>query len=176
MLRAPRMADLVLADAAAAAARRDDLVDRVLLEEAAPAPLDILALRHRAATVREALGQGLGPPPGFVRATAPVSRFVVVRASAEDLKARITLRSAGEVAVVVNGRRVAALPAEPEWKTFEVPLVLARGRNAIELHWPPPQVDAAAEFERGARRLERGLYPEVLAAFGELYAFTASID
>lgn len=31
-----------------------------------------------------------------------------------------------------------------------------------------------AEFERATRRLERGLYPEVLVAFGELHAFTAS--
>ena len=174
MMRAPRVADMTLADAMAAAAGADGLVDRILIEEAALAPLDLLSPSHRAATFREAVGQGLGPAPGFVRATAPVSRFAVVRADAEQLTARITLRAAGDVTVVVNGVRVGRLAAKPQWTTSDIALALNRGRNLVELHWPPPRPDAVAEFERAARRLERGLYPEVLVAFGELHAFTAS--
>lgn len=174
MMRAPRVADMTLADAMAAAAGADGLVDRILIEEAAPAPLDLLAPSYRAATFREAVGHGLGPAPGFVRATAPVSRFVIVRAEAELLTARVTLRAAGEVAVVVNGVRVGSVAAQMRWTTSDIALALNRGRNVIELHWPPPRPDATLEFERAARRLERGLYPEVLVAFGELHAFTAS--
>ena len=124
--------------------------------------------------MREASGQGLGPAPGFVRATAPISRFVVVRRDAEQLTARITLRAAGEMNVIVNGMAAGRVAARREWTTSDLVIALNRGRNLIELHWPPPQPDAAAEFERAARRLERGLYPEVLVAFGELHAFTAS--
>jgi hypothetical protein len=174
MMRAPRVADLTLANALAAAADADGLVDAILLEEADPAPVDLLAPRHRATTFRDVVGQGLGPPLGFVRATAPISRFVVVRARAENLSARITLRAGGVVAVVVNGVRVAALPAGMRWTTSELALPLDRGHNLIELHWPPPRPDTSAQFERAARRLERGLYPEVLAAFGEVHAFVAS--
>jgi hypothetical protein len=174
MMRAPRVADLTLANALAAAADADDLVGRILLEEVDAAPLDLLAPRHRATTFRDVVGQGLGPPLGFVRATAPISRFVVVRARAENLSARITLRASGVVAVVVNGVRVAALPAGMRWTTSELALPLDRGHNLIELHWPPPRPDTSAQFERAARRLERGLYPEVLAAFGEVHAFVAS--
>jgi hypothetical protein len=174
MMRAPRVSDLTLAHALAAAADAGDLVDRILIEEVDAAPLDLLAPRHRATTFRDVIGQGLGPLPGFVRATAPISRFVAVRAEAESLTARITLRAAGEVGVVVNGNRVHNLAALPEWKTFEVGLALDRGYNAIELHWPPPRPNTTAEFERAARRLERGLYPEVLAAFGEVHAFIAT--
>ena len=174
MMRAPRVADLTLANALAAAADADGLVDAVLLEEADPVPVDLLAPRHRATTFRDVIGQGLGPLLGFVRATAPISRFVVVRAQAENLSARITLRASGVVAVVVNGVRVAELPSRMRWTTSELSLPLDRGHNLIELHWPPPQPDTSAQFERAARRLERGLYPDVLAAFGELHAFVAS--
>ena len=174
MMRAPRVADLTLANALAAAADADGLVDAILLEEADPVPVDLLAPRHRATTFRDIIGQGLGPLLGFVRATAPISRFVMVRARAENLSARITLRASGEVAVVVNGLRVTAVPGEIRWTTAELVLPLERGHNLIELHWPPPRPDTAAQFERAARRLERGLYPEVLAAFGEVHAFVAS--
>ena len=173
MLRAPRVADITLAKALAAAAGNDSLVDEVLIEEAAVLPLDLLAPKHRATTFRDVIGQGLGPTPGFVRATAPRSRFVVVRANAETLTARITLRAAGEVAIVVNGAESLRVPARRQWTTTEFGLTLNRGPNVIELRWPTPQPDAAAEFERAARRLERGLYPEVLIAFGEVHAFTA---
>jgi hypothetical protein len=174
MLRAPRVADIVLADAAATAAGMEGLVDQVLLEEASLAPLDLLSPRHRAATFREAVGQGLGPPPGFMRATAAVSRFVIIRAHDEVLTGRLTLRAAGDVTVVANGVHVITFTAEPSWGTYDVPMPLCRGRNLISLHWPHPRPDVAATFERAARRLERGLYPEVLAAFGEIHAFTAS--
>jgi hypothetical protein len=174
MLRAPRVADAVLADALAAAIGRNGLVDQVLTGETAETPLDLLAPRHRAATFREAVGQGLGPPAAYVRATAPISRFLVVRPDVEELTARITLRAFGNVAVFVNGVRAGVLPAGNAWQTFEIRLSLVRGRNMIELRWPAPQPDAARVFERAARRLERGLYPDVLVAFGEVYAFTAA--
>ena len=137
-------------------------VDRILLDEADEPPLDLLRSRHRAATFREAVGQGIGPPLGFVRATAPVSRFFVVRARSEHLTGRVTLRATGNVEAVVNGGGGAVLPAEPRWKAYELPLPLNRGRNVVELRWLAPQPDAPKEFERAARRLERGLYPEVL--------------
>jgi hypothetical protein len=173
MLRAPRVADITLADALASAAGNHRLVDDVLIEEAAPLPLDLLAAKHRATTFRDVIGQGLGPVPGFVRATAPRSRFVVVRAAAEIVTARITLRAAGDVAIVVNGAESARVPARTHWTATEFGLKLNRGRNVIELAWPTPRPDAAVEFERAARRLERGLYPDVLIAFGEVHAFTA---
>jgi len=96
-----------------------------------------------------------------------------VRAAAEILTARITLRAAGDVAIVVNGAESARVAARTQWTTTEFGLKLNRGQNVIELAWPTPRPDAAAEFERAARRLERGLYPEVLIAFGEVHAFTA---
>lgn len=174
ILRAPRVADVVLADALAAAAGLDDLVDRVLISEAGSAPLDLLAARHRAATFREAVGQGMGPSLGFVRATASVSRFFVVRPGAEELTGRITLRAAGPVSVIVNDVRVAELLGQSQWATHQVRLPLLSGRNVIELHWPPPKPDALAAFEHAARQIERGLFPETLAAFGEVHAFTAA--
>lgn len=173
MLRAPRVADTTLAKALASAAGNDGLVQEILIEEAAPLPLDLLAPKHRATTFRDAIGQGLGPAPGFVRATAPSSRFVAVRATAETVTARITLRAAGEVAIAVNGVECVRVSARPQWTTTAFTMRLNRGQNVIDVRWPTPQPDAAAEFERAARRLERGLYPDVLAAFGEVHAFTA---
>jgi len=172
MLRAPRVADITLAKALASAAN-EDLIDNILIDEAVSTPIDLLAPKHRATTIRDVFGQGLGPSPGFVRATAPRSRFVLVRANAETLTARITLRAAGEVAVFVNDAESARVRARMHWTTVEFAVALNRGQNVIELRWPAPQPDCAAEFERAARRLERGLYPEVLIAFGEVHAFTA---
>ena len=174
MLRAPRVADITLATALASAAGDDSLVDEILIEDAPFLPLDLLSPRHRATTMRDVIGQGLGPAPGFVRVTAPRSRFVVSRANAETLTARITVRAQGDVGVIVNSVEVARIAAQPQWTTTEFSLELNRGRNVIELHWPAPRPDAAAEFERAARRLERGLYPEVLVAFGAVHAFTAA--
>jgi hypothetical protein len=174
MLRAPRVADLGLASALASAAGDDARVDAVLVEDASPLPLDLLSTRHRATTMRDAIGQGLGPPLGYVRATSPVSRFVVVRAQAETLTASVTLRAGGGVTIAVNGAACASVQASPQWTTTTFALALNRGRNVIELRWPAPQPDVEEEFERAARRLERGLYPDVLAAFGAVHAFTAS--
>lgn len=173
MLRAPRVADLGLASALAAAAGDEAMVEAVMIEDASPPPLDLLASRHRATTMRDAVGQGLGPPLGFVRATAPISRFVIARAKAELLTARLTLRADGEVGVTVNDVESARVPARARWTTTEFALALNRGLNVIELRWPRPRPDVEAELERAARRLERGLYPEVLVAFGAVHAFTA---
>jgi hypothetical protein len=173
MLRAPRVADVVLADAVATAAKLNGRVDEILIEEAAPAPLDLLTPRYRATTFREAIGLGLGPAPAYIRATARVSRFFVVRPRPERLHARLTLRCDGVVSVDINGEAAGTLAGESRWKSFELPLVLARGRNVIELHWPAPRQNAPDLFEQAARRLERGLYPEVLVAFGELFEFRA---
>ena len=174
MLRAPRVADITLATALASAAGGDEVVDRLLMEEAPFLPLDLLAPKHRATTMRDVIGQGLGPMIGFVRATSPRSRFIVYRASGETLTARITVQAHGDVAVVVNGTEAARISAQPHWTTTEFGLELNRGQNVIELHWPTPQPDVEVEFERAARRLERGLYPEVLVAFGAVHAFTAT--
>jgi hypothetical protein len=89
------------------------------------------------------------------------------------LHARLTLRCDGVVSVDINGEAAGTLAGESRWKSFELPLVLARGRNVIELHWPAPRQNAPDLFEQAARRLERGLYPEVLVAFGELFEFRA---
>ena len=172
MLRAPRVADITLAKALAAAAGHDGMVDDILIEEASCLPLDLLAPKHRATTFRDVIGQGLGPAPGFVRATAPRSRFVAVRAHSEHVTARITLRATGDVVIVVNDVECVRVSALGQWMTAEFTMRLNRGQNVIEVLWPAPQPDASAEFERAARRLERGLYPEVLAAFGEVHAFT----
>jgi hypothetical protein len=173
MLRAPRVDDTTLARALAAAAGDPGLVDRIALEQASGGAIDLLDTAHRAATFREAVGQGLGPSLGFVRATAPVSRFVVVRQRAETLDAAVTLRAAGPVRLVVNGVSVGEVGARPEWSTATFRLALDRGRNTIELHWPAPHPEVWREHERAARQLERGLYPDVLTAFGEVHAFTA---
>jgi hypothetical protein len=172
--RAPRVVDVALADALAEAADLGGLVDQLLVEESASIPLDLLAPRHRAATFREAVGQGIGPQLGFVRVTAPTSRFLVVRPVAQELTGRITLRASGRVSVIVNDVRVAEIPGQADWETCQVRLPLTAGRNVVELRWPPPAAEIEPALERAARRMERALYPEPLAAFGELHGFTAS--
>jgi hypothetical protein len=175
MLRAPRVADITLARALASAAGDDSLVDQILIEDASPLPIDLLATRHRATTMRDAIGQGLGPSLGYVRATAPVSRFVVARAGEETLAVSITLRAEGAVLVLVNGVETARIAARGQWTTTRFNVTLQRGQNMVELHWPAPRPDIEGELERAARRLERGLYPEVLVAFGAVHAFTAGV-
>jgi hypothetical protein len=72
----------------------------------------------------------------------------------------------------MNGSAAGALAADVRWKTFALDLVAQAGLNRIALEWPllPPPAGA---FERAARRLERGAYPDVLPVFGEVHAFTA---
>jgi hypothetical protein len=73
----------------------------------------------------------------------------------------------------MNGVPVCTVAAGRQWTTFVLTLPAARGVNRIELEWPllSPRADS---LERAARRLERGVYPDVFPAFGEIHAFTAS--
>jgi hypothetical protein len=144
-----RVADITLAKALASAAN-EDLIDNILIDEAVVDTARPARRRStRATTIRDVFGQGLGPSPGFVRATAPRSRFVLVRANAETLTARITLRAAGEVAVFVNGAESARVRARMQWTTVEFAVSLNRGQNVIELRWPAPQPDCAAGVRTG---------------------------
>ena len=173
MLRAPRVADTCPRRRDCEGGAEDGIVDDLLIGEAAETPLDLLLPRHRASTFREAVGQGLGPPLAFVRATASTSRFFVVRREAEELTAHVTLRAAGSVTVMVNGVRTDVLQAEDRWKTFVIRLALGKGRNTDR-----PGLARTAGGRRGDVRARgatarTGLYPDALAAFGEVYAFTA---
>jgi hypothetical protein len=106
--------------------------------------------------------------------TAPRSRFHLERAAAGPAPARLSARlpgGGGEVVVRVDGVVAGRLRFGTRWTACALTLELRAGLNAIELEWPPPAPVPDA-LEAAARCLERGAYPEVLPAFGELDSFT----
>jgi hypothetical protein len=150
-------------------------VASLLAEEDGPDPIDLCAPARRAVTFRERGGHALAAERGYVQAFTTTSVFFLRRARAGRVSCRLTCRlpgGSGEVGVRMNGSAPGAVAADVRWQTFALELVAQAGLNRIALEWPlsPPPADA---FERAARRLERGAYPDVLPVFGEVHAFTA---
>jgi len=150
-------------------------IERLLKEEhGAWESVDLLDPRYRAFTFRDRGGYALGPERAYVRAPNVTSQFALILAQAGPVSLQITCRApaAGDVRVSVNGQPAGAAAVRPVWLTSELVIAAREGLNWIELEWPaaaPPQ----DELERAARRLERGLYPEVLPAYGEIHTFIA---
>jgi hypothetical protein len=143
--------------------------------EPARGSVDLLAPAHRASAFRERDGYSLGPERAYVRALTPRSLFRLVRSADENVPGRLTGRlpgGSGDVVLRVQGAVAATLEIGPRWTSCEVALPLRAGLNQIELEWPLLPFPEGA-IEAGAGALERGAYPEVLPAFGELHAFTA---
>jgi hypothetical protein len=138
--------------------------------------VDLLTPRLRATTFRERSGHSLGPERAYVQSFDTVSTFALPRADAGSIRCSLTCRlpgGEGVVTVRMNGVPVRTVAAGRKWTTVVLTLPVDRGVNRIELEWPllPPRADS---LERAARRLESGVYPDVLPAFGEIHAFTAS--
>ena len=151
-------------------------VGRLLKADYAAAdPVDLLDPHYRAFTFRDRGGYALAAERAFLRATDLVSRFALVRALAGTVRLEITCRArvAGEVRVRLNGQACGVLRTQPVWATSTVTVTAREGLNWIELEWPP-SAPPADEIERAARKLERGLYPDVLPAYAEIHALTAS--
>lgn len=145
-------------------------------------PVNLLDRRFHAASFREREGHTLGPARAFHRSTDVRSRFFLVLAEAGPVLFSATCRLPGagdelaHVDVRANGVAVGSFAAGAEWETFtlDVPAgALRPGVNAIELRWPMREPPWEEEIERAARRLERGIYPDPLPAFGEVHALAA---
>lgn len=143
---------------------------------------DLLEDRYRARTFRERKGYSLGLERAYYQALDLCSPFYLILAEACPARFKLACRlpgaseANGEVAVNVNGVRIQLLQAGSAWQTFEfaVPQEVTRaGVNGVELEWPLRAPAWERELERGARSLERGVYPDVLPVFGEVHAFTA---
>jgi hypothetical protein len=141
--------------------------------------LDLLSPRHHARTFRERGAYSLGPECAFYRALDLSSSFFF-RGGEAPLRARITCRLPGagapaEVGISLNEVLVRRIQVGESWSTFELTLpqaALRAGVNELRLAWPllPPRW--AELLERAARRLERGVYPDVLPSYGEVHTFT----
>jgi hypothetical protein len=180
-----KLADFDLVDAVADAleavgvpAREE--VAKILRSEHGRAPrVDLLDPRYRATTFRGRDGYSLGPQRAYHRALDLVSRFFLIRDDSEPLLLRVTARlpaGEGDVHARVNGSTVATFAAGREWRNAEISVpadAVRPGLNRVDLRWPLLAPPSAKLLEKDARRLERGLYPEVLPAYGEVHAFTA---
>jgi hypothetical protein len=154
-------------------------IDGILrTEHGRAARFDLLDPRYYARTFRERTGYGLGQVRGYFRALDRVSQFVLVRDQVETMSLRLTCRvpaGDGEVRLRVNGSGVAVVTGTRRWHTHAVEVtsdLLHPGMNRVEIVWPlldPPE----ELIEQDARRIERGEYPDVLPAFGEIHAFLA---
>jgi hypothetical protein len=183
-VRSQKFADFRLMDAMARAldeaaggdARAN--LERVMKGEHAPRdPVDLLAPWYSASTFRDRTGYALAPERAYYRALNLRSRFALVRAEAGAVRLAITCRATtpGEANVQINGALCARLSLQPAWCTTVVTVQAREGVNWIDVQWPPaaPRED---ELERAARRLERGLYPDVLPSYAEIHAFTATAE
>jgi hypothetical protein len=160
------------------------LVDSLLRDELGGAEsVDLLAERFSAETFRQRDGHSIGPRRAYYRSFDIRSSFYLVCARPGSVRLRLTCRLPGEngspadVEVRLNGRSVGRVSAHHEWETFElhVPAEWPRaGVNLVEVMWPLRPPRWRDELARGARRMERGDFPDVLPAYGELHSFTAS--
>lgn len=175
-----RLADVELTAAMARALAAAGLAPE--RRRAAGPRLDLLAARHHARTFRDRNAYSLAPGRAYYRALDLVSSFVFPRPADGPLAARLTCRLPGaddggeaEVGVSLNGRSVGRLAVGRTWRTFALGLpaeALRDGVNELCLTWPLLAPRSAELLERGARRLERGVYPDVLPAWGEIHALT----
>jgi hypothetical protein len=183
-VRSQKFADFRLMDAMARAldevnggdARAD--FERVLMDEHDNRdPIDLLDPVYYASTFRDRAGYALAPERAYYRALDVRSRFALVRATAGPVRLEITCRarSPGRAEMRINGELAVRVPLETTWRTTTVTVFARAGVSWIDLEWPPaaPRPD---ELERAARRLERGLYPDVLPDYGEIHAFTATAE
>lgn len=180
-LHGQKLADLPLIEAMVGALEKSGMsvrgsVERLLEDEhGAIDRVDLLDPRYRAFTFRDRAGYALAPERAYYRASDVQSRFALVRAQAGPVRLAITCRAPaeGEAGVRMNGQHAANLHIGTAWRTFTFEVAARRGVNWIVVEWPaaaPP----AGELERAARRLERGVYPDVLPGFGEVHSFVAS--
>ncbi len=180
-----KLADFDLVDAVADALEadgtpaREEVLTILRAEHGRARHVDLLDPRYRATTFRERGGYSLGPERAYHRALDLVSRFFLIRDRPEPVLLRIAARlpaGEGDVGVRVNGTTVGAFAATRAWRNAEMQVAadaLRIGINRVELVWPLLALPSAELLEEAARRLERGVYPEVLPAYGELHAFTA---
>lgn len=154
-------------------------IDEILRAEHGQAErVNLLDPRYCARTFGERNGYGLGQARGYFRALDRVSQFVLVRDEVESTVLRLTCRvpaGDGEVGLRINGSAVAVMTGTRHWRTHVIELrsdLLHPGTNRVEIVWP---LLAPSEelIEEDARRIERGEYPDVLPAFGDVHAFLA---
>lgn len=145
------------------------------------ADIDLLAPRHHASTFRERGGVVLQPLPAYYQAMDLSSFFSFSCKPTLALRARLCLRLPGaitgsaNVRIFANTTLLECLPASGKWRTFEIDLpahILTEGRNSLRIAWPLIEPRGTALLERAARCLERGAFPQVLPAYGEIHSFT----
>jgi hypothetical protein len=177
-VRSQKLADFRLMDAMmdhTGAGIRPSIATRLKEQHGRCDIIDLLNPRYRAFTFRDRGGYALAAERAYVRATALTSTFALIRAERGLVRLRITCRAPAnaDVIVRVNGERAGAVRVGTQWQTSCIGVPAREGVNWLELQWPPA-APASDELERAARRLERGLYPDVLPCYGEIHALTAT--
>jgi hypothetical protein len=179
-----KLADFDLVDAVVGALEAEGIPARaqiveILRDEHGQARrVDLLDPRYQATTFREWSGYSMGPERAYHRALDLVSRFFLIRHEPGPLVLYVTARlpaGAGEVEVRVNEAAIGTFAAGSAWRNaaVDVPADVVRpGLNRVELEWPLRAPRSAELLDESAQRLERGVYPEVLPAYGELHALT----
>lgn len=140
--------------------------------------VDLLAPSSSARTFRERMGYALGIQRGYYRATAPRSSFHWSCANSASVHVRISARVPGDgefstATLRVNNQKIAELPLESAWRAFKVTVpseAIRTGANVVTIDWPIPAV-GEQELENAACLLERGVLPDPLPVFGDVYTF-----
>ena len=110
----------------------------------------------------------------YYREAWPVSRFCVHRAAGEatlELTARVPVvegQRPGPVELLVDGRRIGALPSSPGWTRGRFRASIAGGLCRVELRWPPLAPDGDEALRRARERYLLGLWTDLFPVFGEV--------
>jgi hypothetical protein len=108
------------------------------------------------------------------------AKFLFFADAGRPVRVRITFRlppstAAGEVAIEINGARVATLRAEATWRTETIDLPgdgIVQGLNQIVVVWPTDAIHAERVLERAADELLAGRLPAFFRVFGEIHALS----
>jgi hypothetical protein len=143
------------------------LADHELIVDGWPVrkPADLLATEHSAPTFWDWKGRAQGPERAYYRAPETRSRFFLPW---DGGKARLRLTVRGPAGNArIGGTTV---PLTPEWSAHHFELELRPGVNELVVEWPGA---AKGDLEADARRIERGISPDVYPTYGEIHSFVA---
>ncbi len=135
----------------------------------------------------EVMAEGREAARAFHRSPLPTSSFILAsEGGGGDVALEIVLRvgsghlaaqeARAKVAIRLNGRPLGSLPVGCRWQRqrFLVPAAaLCRGLNRLDLDWPLPLADGAAQLDLACQELAAGRPADVHPAMGEVYALRA---
>jgi hypothetical protein len=119
----------------------------------------------------------------FFKAREKASHFLLVCNETCNLSLALTYQlsscSAGTtIAVEVNGKEIASLPATRHWQTSRLAVqdsVLVQGPNVIRIIWPSLQWPSSEWVEGLAKAFECGHFPDIQPIYGEIFSFQAAL-